>query len=131
MVTINNVNVNICNNRTWIFILAECSCGGVDETGKEEIIIHGQNNEQTQVCTKEGARHEKLGADQPNPESNFTTLRDSIILPKDSSNWFIERMLHLSRFLVHRCLVFRMPGLFVLVRKFHLLLVLCSESVGY
>ncbi|KAL3634214.1 hypothetical protein CASFOL_021268 [Castilleja foliolosa] len=73
-----------------------------DEIGKEEVVVHGQNNEQTEIRTKEGPRNEKLRADQSvlRP-SNRETLRSSIVLPKDSAHWLVEWMLHVSCLLVY------------------------------
>ncbi|KAL6504634.1 hypothetical protein OROHE_023392 [Orobanche hederae] len=43
---------------------AEAAIRKLEEIGKEEVIVHGQNNEQTEIRTKEGTRNEKLCADQ-------------------------------------------------------------------
>ncbi|KAL6504365.1 hypothetical protein OROGR_026288 [Orobanche gracilis] len=43
---------------------AEAAIRKLEEIGKEEVIVHEQNNEQTEIRTKEGTRNEKLCADQ-------------------------------------------------------------------
>lgn len=59
---------------------------GLDEIGKEEVIIHGQNNEQTQIRAKEGPRNERFCDVQPDQQPNGETLGESTILSKDSTN---------------------------------------------
>lgn len=73
---------------------------GLDEIGKEEVIIHGQNNEQTEICTKEGSANERLDDGEAGHGPNGETLRESTILSKDSASFFIEWLLYLSCFLV-------------------------------
>lgn len=73
----------------------------LDEIGKEEVIIHGQNNEKTEICTKEGPRNERFDDGEAGHVRNRETLGESTIFSKESTNFFIEWMLYLSCFLMH------------------------------
>ena len=59
----------------------------LDEIGKEEVIIHGQNYEQAEIRAKEGPGDERFGDGQPDDDQpDGKTLGESIILPKVSTN---------------------------------------------
>ena len=59
---------------------------GLDEIGKEEVIIRWQNNEETEIRAKEGPGNEWFGDGQPDHQPNGENLWERIILSKDSTN---------------------------------------------
>jgi hypothetical protein len=66
-----------------------------DEVGKEASIFHGQDYEQTEICSEKGSGYEKFSFSQPG-SSNCQNFSKGYVISESQPDGFFEWLFHLS-----------------------------------
>jgi hypothetical protein len=76
-----------------------------DAVGKEAGIFHGQDYEQTEICSEEGSGYEKFSFSKPG-SSNCQNFSQSYVISESQPDGYFEWLFHLSYLLSFASILF-------------------------